>query len=97
MGLRLINKYEGTRKKQLAQRDLWWLLDRRSFVDLVRYLGYTSVRFRESSEVNRQAGDSKAATIMILDTSKTLLKNSHNDRISTIGSLGTSSIIEHNF
>ena len=69
LGLRIVNEYEGTKKTRLAIRDWWWLLDRPEFVEATRQHGYSGVRFRESTAINRAAGSAGGNTYLMFDPS----------------------------
>jgi hypothetical protein len=71
LGLFLINEYEGTNKKTLARRDIWWLLDIKEFVDLLKNKGYDSVRFKEDYKIKIPQ---ESNTYLVFDTNNLTIK-----------------------
>jgi len=84
-GLDLVNKYEGTNKKTLAQSDIWWLLDRKSFVEGLKKEGYDSVKFKETKEVRKAGGDGN--TYCIFDPKNIKIISSKNNKINNLEDL----------
>lgn len=87
MGLEMVNKYEGTKKNRLAQGDIWWLLDKPEFVNAIKQLGYTAIKFLESRGIRKQAGDLGASTYMVLDPKDMVVVNNKNNAIKTVDDL----------
>lgn len=74
VGLKLLQDWYGKSYQSITHADWWWLLDRAPFVDAIKALGYTGVRFREDITVRREAKDLKGSTYFIFDPSMIKLK-----------------------
>ena len=72
LGLKLISDYEGKRVRKPRQSDMFWLLDQVEFVNLLKSLGYDSVRFLEAKSTKRALGlpDSSGETVAVFDPSR---------------------------
>lgn len=92
IGLQLINQYEGTNKKKLANFDVWWLLDQPFFIEKIKEMGFTGVKFKESYSIQKKVSKSynisgPGNTYLIFDPKLILIKNNKNDLINNIDSL----------
>ncbi len=67
LGCALLNKYNGTTKTRLALRDWWWLVDQQRFVDYIKALGHTGIKFKEETSVRRNANAFDGHTYFIFD------------------------------
>jgi len=86
VGLKLINDYYGKKKTKLAESDIWWLLDRPEFVQLVKGAGYTAVKFKEDYAIRKQT--SKAAfSYLVFDPSHLVVKQPGNDMLRDVDSI----------
>jgi hypothetical protein len=74
IGLKLINQYSGSAKTKLAESDIWWLLDQSEFIELIKSLGYNSVKFKEDYSI-RKAVDKGSSTYLIFDPSRIMIKS----------------------
>lgn len=86
LGLKLINDYEGTKKRKLAQADMWWLLDQSQFVGAIKAAGYNAVKFKEAPGIRKEAEKSwtigsDPRTYLIFDPSHLIVKSTKNDVI----------------
>lgn len=92
IGLQLINKYEGTNKKKLANFDVWWLLDQPLFVNQIKEMRFTGVKFKESHSIQKQVSKNynisgPGNTYLIFNPQSILIKNNKNDLIKDIDGL----------
>lgn len=78
LGLEIYNDYNGSNKRELANRDIWWLLDTNKFVEKIVSSGYDSVKFKEEASVVKMTGDQSSYTYMIFDPSKLKVVSSIN-------------------
>lgn len=86
LGLKLINDYYGKKKTKLAESDIWWLLDRPEFVDLIRSAGYTAVKFKEDFAIRKQTSKS-AFSYLVFDPSHLVVKSPSNDIVRDVDSI----------
>jgi hypothetical protein len=86
LGLKLINDYYGKKKTKLAESDIWWLLDRPDFVNLIKQGGYNAVKFKEDYSIRKQS--SKAAfSYLVFDTAHLVVKSPQNDLLNSVDSI----------
>jgi hypothetical protein len=74
VGLRLINDYNGSKLKSIADRDWFWLLDQTEIVNMIKNKGYTGVQFREGAATKRLAGVKDGHTYLIFDPASIQIK-----------------------
>ena len=67
LGAKLINDYEGTKFRSIPAQEWWWVLDQPEFVNAVKQMGYTGVKFQESKAVRNEGGEGN--TYLIFDPS----------------------------
>jgi hypothetical protein len=75
LGLRLVQEEYGTSTTSLIQAHWWWLLDQPEFVDHLKALGATGIKFPETIEIRKLANAKAAWTYMIFDPS--MIKQPH--------------------
>jgi hypothetical protein len=66
-GLKMINDYNGTNVRKIAQQQWWWLLDQKPFVDALKAAGYTGAKFQEAAPIRRASQSPDAHTFLIFD------------------------------
>jgi hypothetical protein len=86
IGLKLINDYYGKKKTKLAESDIWWLLDKPEFVQLIKDAGYTAVKFKETFTIRKQSSKT-SFSYLIFDPSHLLVKQNSNDMLKDIDSI----------
>jgi hypothetical protein len=67
LGLKLINDYNGTNVRKIAEREWWWLLDQKPFVAALRAEGFTGAQFKEAAPIRRASQSPDAHTVLIFD------------------------------
>ena len=92
IGLQLLNKYEGTNKKKLANMDIWWLLDKPLFIEQIKEAGFTGVIFKEAHSIKKEVlkhykVSGTGNTYLIFYPQLILIKNNKNDLIQDIDGL----------
>ena len=87
LGLGLSNDYYGEKKKKLANRDIWWLLDRPDFVNAVKKMGYTAVKFKEDVATVRTVGEKAGNSYCVFDPSTMIIRHPKNNLIKTLDDL----------
>lgn len=86
LGLQLINDYYGKKKTKLAESDIWWLLDRPQFVDLIKKAGYAAVKFKEDYAIRKQSSKT-AFSYLVFDPSHLVVKSPSNDLLKDVDSI----------
>jgi hypothetical protein len=67
LGLKLINDYNGTNVRKIAEREWWWLLDQKAFVAALRAAGFSGAQFKEAAPIRRASQSPDAHTVLIFD------------------------------
>ncbi len=86
LGLKLIGNYYGKKKSKLAESDIWWLLDRPEFVQLIKDAGYTAVRFKENYAIRKQTSKS-AFSYLVFDPVHLMIKQPSNDMLRDVDTI----------
>lgn len=88
LGCQLLSQHYGQPKKNIAQSEVFWLLDQPEFISAIKQMGYTSVRFKEAQSTRRDANTkahiSSGTTIMVLDPRLLVVKSQQNDTLKTL-------------
>lgn len=73
-GLKIINDYNGTQNTRIPKREWWWLMDQPEFVEIVKNMGFTGIKFQESPLTLKEVGSPSGNTFLIFNPSSITLK-----------------------
>ena len=81
LGIRILNDDEHTNIKKIPVIGWWKLLDIPEFVNAIKSLGYTGVKFRESYVTRKESSDANAYTYMVFDPNSILVQKPFNIKL----------------
>ncbi len=67
LGLKILKAWDGVTRRKIPMAEWWWLLDDDEFVNAIKSLGFTGVKFKEDKFVRKSAGDNDGFTYMVFD------------------------------